>query len=114
MQLLINNFLSFSLFYVYFRTGTIGELYGKKRFFKTDIIRSPIAQYLIFIVATGDGGVKAIYADESVWLSQKMMGVLYNVETNTINNHLKKLFSDNELEEDSVIRNFRITVTYLE
>ena len=38
-----------------------------------------------------------------------MMGVLYDVETNTINYHLKKIFSDSELEEDSVIRNFRIT-----
>ena len=38
-----------------------------------------------------------------------MMGVLYNAKTNKINYHLKKVFSDNELEEDSVIRNFRIT-----
>jgi hypothetical protein len=49
------------------------------------------------------------YADENVWLSQKMMGVLYDVETHTINYHLKKVFEDSELEEDSVIRNFRIT-----
>ena len=37
------------------------------------------------------------------------MGVLYDVETHTVNYHLKKVFSDSELEEDSVIRNFRIT-----
>jgi len=49
------------------------------------------------------------YADENIWLTQKMMGVLYNVETHTINYHLKKIFSDSELEESSVIRNFRIT-----
>ena len=49
-------------------------------------------------------------SDEDVWLTQKMMGILYDVETNTINYHLKKIFSDSELEEDSVIRNFRITV----
>lgn len=50
-----------------------------------------------------------MYADENVWLSQKMMGQLYDVETQTINYHLKKVFSDSELEEEAVIRNFRIT-----
>ena len=72
-------------------------------------IRSSAAEYLTFVAASGEGGVEAIYADEDVWLSQKMMGVLYDVETSTINYHLKKIFSDNELTENSVIRNFRIT-----
>ena len=72
-------------------------------------IRSSAAEYLTFVAASGEGGVEAVYADEDVWLSQKMLGVLYDVETNTINYHLKKIFSDSELEEDSVIRNFRIT-----
>ena len=72
-------------------------------------IRSSAAEYLTFVAASGQDGVEAVYADEDVWLSQKMMSVLYDVETNTINYHLKKIFSDNELEEDSVIRNFRIT-----
>lgn len=61
------------------------------------------------MAANGQGGVEAVYADEDVWLSQKMMGVLYDVETHTVNYHLKKVFADNELQEDSVIRNFRIT-----
>ncbi len=72
-------------------------------------IRSSAAEYLSFVATSGEGGVEAIYADEDVWLSQKMMGVLYDVETHTINYHLKKIFSDNELEENAVIRNFRIT-----
>lgn len=72
-------------------------------------IRSSAAEYLTFIAASGEGGVEAVYADEDVWLSQKMLGVLYDVETHTINYHLKKIFSDSELEEDAVIRNFRIT-----
>jgi len=77
---------------------------------KNDItIRSSAAEYLTFITASGEGGVEAIYADENVWLSQKMMGVLYDVETHTVNYHLKKIFSDREVDEDSVIRNFRIT-----
>jgi len=73
------------------------------------MIRSSAAEYLTFIAASGKGGVEAIYADESIWLTQKMMGVLYDVETHTVNYHLKKVFSDSELEESSVIRNFRIT-----
>ncbi len=76
---------------------------------ETSIVRSSAAEYLTFVAATGKGGVEAVYADENIWLTQKMMGVLYNVETNTINYHLKKIFADSELQEDSVIRKFRIT-----
>jgi hypothetical protein len=74
-----------------------------------DIIRSSAAEYLTFISATGQSSVEVIYADENIWLSQKMMATLYSIETHTINYHLKKIFSDNELEENSVIRKFRIT-----
>jgi len=76
---------------------------------ETSIVRSSAAEYLTFVAASGQGGVEAVYADENIWLTQKMMGVLYDVETHTINYHLKKVFSDSELEENSVIRNFRIT-----
>ena len=50
-----------------------------------------------------------VYADENVWLTQKMMAALYDVQTHTVNYHLKKVFADSELREDAVIRNFRIT-----
>ncbi len=76
-----------------------------------DIIRSSSAEYLTFIAATGEGGVDAIYADENIWLSQKMMGELYNVNVRTINEHLQKIFKDNELQDEAVIRNFRITAS---
>lgn len=76
---------------------------------KKDILRSSAAEYLTFVAASGEGGVEAIYADENVWLSQKMMATLYNVDVRTVNYHLKKIFEDNELAENSVIRNFRIT-----
>jgi len=82
---------------------------SKKKTNKMDMLRSSAAEYLSFVAATGEGGVEVVYADENIWLSQKMMGVLYQVETHTINYHLKKVFSDNELDENSVIRNFRIT-----
>ncbi len=73
------------------------------------LVRSSAAEYLTFVAASGQNGVQALYADENVWLTQKMMGQLYDVETHTINYHLKNIFSDSELQEDSVIRNFRIT-----
>ena len=76
---------------------------------EVSLARSSAAEYLTFVAASGHGGVEAVYADENVWVTQKMMGLLYDVETHTINYHLKKVFADSELEEDSVIRNFRIT-----
>lgn len=77
---------------------------------KISIARSSAAEYLSFVAAGGgNGSVDAVYSDENVWLSQKMIGLLYDVETHTVNYHLKKVFADSELEEASVIRNFRIT-----
>jgi len=71
--------------------------------------RSAAFEYLTFIATTGEGGVDVVYADENVWLTQKMLATLYGVEVNTINYHLKRIFSDLELDENSVIRKFRIT-----
>ena len=76
---------------------------------EVSLVRSSAAEYLTFVAASGQGGVEAVYANESIWLTQKMMGTLYDVETQTINYHLKKVFGDSELEEASVIRKFRIT-----
>ena len=73
------------------------------------ITRSSAAEYLTFVAAAGQGGVEAVFADENVWLTQKMMGQLYDVDVRTINYHLKKVFNDSELEATSVIQNFRIT-----
>ena len=84
---------------------------AKKKEKEISITRSSAAEYLTFITATGESDVNAIYFEENVWLTQKMMGLLYNVEVNTINYHLKKIFLDGELEEQSVIRKFRITAS---
>jgi hypothetical protein len=77
----------------------------------TSLVRSSAAEYLTFIAASGQGGVEAVYADESIWLTQKMMGLLYDVNVRTVNEHLKKIFADLELQEDSVVRKFRITAS---
>ena len=84
-----------------------------KKTIKEVTIRSSAAEYLTFVAATGDSkeSVEVRYEDENIWITQKMLAVLYEVETNTINYHIKKIFEDSELEEDSVIRNFRITAT---
>ncbi len=78
---------------------------------ETSITCSSAAVYLHFITAKAEGGVEAIYADEDVWLSQKMMATLYDVDVRTINYHLRKVFKDSKLEEGSVIQKFRITAT---
>lgn len=73
------------------------------------LIRSSAAEYLTFVAASGTGGVEAIYAKENVWLTQKMMGLLYDVDVRTISYHLKNIFVDHELDETAVIQSFRIT-----
>lgn len=73
------------------------------------ITRSSAAEYLTFVAANRESGVQAVYADENVWLTQKMMGLLYNVASHTITYHLQKIFSDSELEKSSVTRTFRVT-----
>ena len=78
---------------------------------QTALVRSSAAEYLTFIAATGQGGVEAVYADENVWLTQKMMAQLYDVDVRTVNYHLKKVFSDSELQAEAVIRKFRITAS---
>lgn len=78
---------------------------------ETSITRSSAVEYLTFVAAQGEGGVEVVYADEDIWLSQKMMATLYAVDVRTVNYHLKKIFADNELEEASVIRKFRITAS---
>lgn len=73
-------------------------------------IRSSAAEYLTFIAATGTDKetIEVRYEDENIWLTQKMLSTLYNVEINTINYHVKKIYNDNELKEESTIRKFRI------
>ena len=51
------------------------------------------------------------YEDENIWLTQKMIATLYGVGLPTINEHIKKIYADSELEESATIRNFRIVQT---
>ena len=81
---------------------------------KDDItIRSSAAEYLTYVASVGDqqDSIEMRYEDENIWLTQKMMATLYDVDVRTINEHIKKIYSDSELEEDSTVRNFRIVQT---
>ena len=76
-------------------------------------IRSSAAEYLTYVASIGDqqDSMEMRYENENIWLTQKMMAALYDVDVRTINEHIKKIYSDSELEEDSTIRNFRIVQT---
>ena len=76
-------------------------------------IRSSAAEYLTYVAAVGDqqDSIEMRYEDENIWLTQKMMATLYGVGLPTINEHIKKIYADSELEETSTIRNFRIVQT---
>ena len=76
-------------------------------------IRSSAAEYLTYVASVGEqeDSIEMHYEDENIWLTQKMMATLYDVDVRTINEHIKKIYSDSELEEDSTVRNFRIVQT---
>ena len=73
-------------------------------------IRASAAEYLTYVAATGSNSesIEMRYEDENIWLTQKMMATLYDVGLPTINEHIKKICSDSELQEEATIRNFRI------
>ena len=75
------------------------------------IIRNSTAEFLIFTSQAMEQGIEVRYEDESLWLTQKMMAQLFDVGVPTINEHLKNIFSSNEILEEAVIRNFRITAS---
>lgn len=76
-------------------------------------IRSSAAEYLTFVAATGDGAesMEMRYEDENIWLTQKMMATLYDVSVSAINQHLKTIFEDGELDKEAVIKKYLITAS---
>ena len=74
-------------------------------------IRSSAAEYLTYVASVGgeDSSVEMRYEDENIWLSQKMMAVLYDVSVPAINQHIKRIFDDEELSRDAVIKKYLIT-----
>ncbi len=78
---------------------------------EVSIVRSSAAEYLTFVAAIGDSkaSVEMRYEDENIWLTQKMMATLYDVSVSAINQHLKRIFADRELEEAAVIKQYLTT-----
>jgi len=66
-------------------------------------IRSSAAEYLTYVASVGDqqDSIEMRYEDENIWLTQKMMATLYDVDVRTINEYIKKIYSDSELEKVS-------------
>ena len=75
------------------------------------LIRNSTAEFLIFTGQSGEKSIEARYEDETIWLTQKLMAALFDVDVRTISEHLHNIFSSGELLEKSVIRNFRITAS---
>lgn len=80
---------------------------------EVSMIRSSAAEYLTFVASAGNDekSIEMRYEDENIWLTQKMMAALYDVDVRTINDHIKKIYFDSELEEAATIRKFRIVQT---
>lgn len=71
-------------------------------------IRSSATEFLIFSAQAEADTIEVRYEDGTLWLTQKMMGVLFNVEANTITYHLKEIYDSRELEREATTRKFRV------
>lgn len=93
------------------KKSTSGGRAAKKE--EVSLIRSSAAEYLTFVAASGHSevGVEMRYEDEKIWLTQKMMAALYDVSVPAINQHLKRIFSDNELESEATVKKYLIVQT---
>jgi hypothetical protein len=72
------------------------------------LIRNSTAEFLMFTAQAGGQSIEARYEDETIWLSQKLMAVLFDVDVRTINEHLKNRYAQQELRPEATIRKFRI------
>jgi hypothetical protein len=89
-----------------------GRKSGKKGALKKEVslVRSSAAEYLTFVAAGGgsEASVEMRYEDENIWLTQKLMAVLYDVSVSAINQHLKRIYDDSELEREATVKKYLI------
>ena len=78
---------------------------------KNLIIRNSTAEFLIFEKQAHADSIEVRYEDETLWLTQKMMSNLFDVESNTITYHLQEIFRSGELDKESTTRKFRVVQT---
>jgi hypothetical protein len=74
----------------------------------TKLIRNSTAEFLIFTAQEGKNSIEARYENETIWLTQKLMGELFEVDVSTVNEHLKNIYKSEELDQSSTIGNFPI------
>ena len=72
------------------------------------LIRNSTAEFLIFTGQSGEQSIEARYEDETIWLSQKLMAQLFDVDVRTVNEHLKNIYEQAELIYEGTVRKFRI------
>jgi len=72
------------------------------------LIRNSTAEFLIFTGQAGEQSIEARYEDEFIWLSQKLIAQLFDVDVRTVNEHLKNIYDQAELAREATIRKFRI------
>jgi hypothetical protein len=80
---------------------------------EVSVVRASAAEYLTFVAAGGnsEASVEMRYEDENIWLTQKMMATLYDVSVSAVNQHLKRIFADNELEPEATVKKYLIVQT---
>ena len=78
---------------------------------KNKLIRNSTSEFLMFTTQAGENSIEARYEDETIWLSQKLMATLFEVDVRTINEHLKNIYTQKEQTESATIRYFRIVQT---
>jgi len=74
-------------------------------------IRNSTAEFLVFTSQAGEKGIEVRVADETVWLTQKLIAALFEVDVRTVSEHLQNIFATKELTQDATLRNFRTVQT---
>jgi len=90
-------------------SGRVGIM--KEEIHEKKLIRNSTVEFLIFTSKAGEASIEVRYKDETIWLTQKMMATLFDVNVRTINEHLQNILSSGELQQESVIRKFRNTAS---
>lgn len=75
------------------------------------LIRNSTAEFLTFELQSKQDSIEVRYEDETIWLTQKMMATLFDVESNTITYHLQEIYKSGELEREATTRKFRVVQT---
>ena len=78
---------------------------------KTMQIRNSTTEFLVFTSQAGEKGIEVRVADETVWLTQKLIAALFDVDVRTVSEHLQNIFATKELTQDATLRNFRTVQT---